>query len=514
MMFGFENYNLIFKEKKPDKQLKSSELFSTILKKADKADKLTDFKRSSGYTTLEALTLIKLAINSKTDSSQRQLLSQYLNCLINGCDALTNWEFWKKVNRAPDSEIKSRINIFNAYMAGNRIETITEAQELLLLKPDWLEGIVLIGDIKRETGKIPESIKYFTNALTLDSGYSYAYANRGLSYRDTRKYTEAIEDLKRAIELSPKYFDALMALSWIYVDMKENENALAIFRRLKIAVPDFNDINFYIGCTFMEMQNYDSSMLYLNKAIKINPRYSAALRTRGDFYLLKTKFLLAENDYSKCIDLDPDNNLYYILRGEAYSGDKKYELALKDFQKAVELKKDFAYPYSRIGNYYQYTEKYDLAIEYYNKARKLAPYDFRYYLMTASALEKLNKYDQAITMYQEALEINPDLEEAYGNIGWNYYLKDDFQKCIIYSKKAVELSDTAMYAKFNLAIATLRIGNFEEATALYLKYYNESPANPAVDGGIRDLEALINKGIMRKEAETILTEIFHHNLQH
>ena len=54
-----------------------------------------------------------------------------------------------------------------------------------------------------------------------------------------------------------------------------------------------------------------------------------------------------------------------------------------------------------------------------------------------------------------------------GNSGWIYYCMGDFDKCISYSHLAIAQRDDAYYAMFNIALATLRLGKFEESKTLY-----------------------------------------------
>ena len=98
----------------------------------------------------------------------------------------------------------------------------------------------------------------------------------------------------------------------------------------------------------------------------------------------------------------------------------------------------------------------------------------------------------------------------YVNIGWNYYMLGDMDKCIEFSEKAIEMDRYQFTARFNRAIAYLRLGNIEKAKMLY-KQTNDMVKDgfySNVNGAIEDLKDLIHDKIMVEESKEILNDIF------
>jgi membrane associated rhomboid family serine protease len=128
----------------------------------------------------------------------------------------------------------------------------------------------------------------------------------------------------------------------------------------------------------------------------------------------------------------------------------------------------------------------------------------------AQAYLKSGAYTESADTFRYLIRILPDNAIIYGNLAWVYYSMNDPHTCITLSKKALELDETLVYVRYNIAIAMLRLGDIEGAIAKYteIKPSKEDIENGSVAGAIGDLEDLVHKGIMREEARSILRSVF------
>lgn len=120
-------------------------------------------------------------------------------------------------------------------------------------------------------------------------------------------------------------------------------------------------------------------------------------------------------------------------------------------------------------------------------------------------------YPEAIALYRRAIESGMGTSGMYGGLGWSHYLAGEFGECIAASEKAVELEPLAMYARYNIPLAHLRLGNVDRALALYREARAFGDANApgdGVEGAVNDLRELVKQDIMRAESERILAEVF------
>lgn len=148
------------------------------------------------------------------------------------------------------------------------------------------------------------AIKNFSQAISLNPSYSYAYNNRGNAKYELEDYQAALEDYSHAIKFNYK-------------------NAQAYYNR--------GLVNYDLGNKQAAIEDY-------TQAIQINPKYEAAYIkrgiARGD---LVEDCLTAIEDYTQAIRLNPNDAFTYCFRALTRSFIGHKLAAIKDYRKAADL---------------------------------------------------------------------------------------------------------------------------------------------------------------------------------
>ena len=92
-------------------------------------------------------------------------------------------------------------------------------------------------------------------------------------------------------------------------------------------------------------QNYAKSIEHLSQAIKVDPGFSLALKSRGAALLRLDKFQDAISDFTKVIEMDPENARAFHLRGLAFEKFGGNDKALDDFNRAIALNPSYGAAY-------------------------------------------------------------------------------------------------------------------------------------------------------------------------
>lgn len=200
---------------------------------------------------------------------------------------------------------------------------------------------------------------------------------------------------------------------------------------------------------------------------------------------------------------------FYVSRADLNYFAENFDLAINDYKKAIEIYNDYDIAYAKLGDCYREKDDANTAIFYYKSAIKINPYyTYAHYSLGSIHLD-LENYEEAIKSFNTVMNIDSTNYLTSGNLGWAYYCIDDFENCILYSRKAIELDNEAYFAKFNIALATLNLGETDDAKKLYKKYLSNSKLEADdLSGAIEDLNKLIEKGIMEKEVQEILKLYF------
>ena len=115
-------------------------------------------------------------------------------------------------------------------------------------------------------------------------------------------------------------------------------------------------------------------------------------------------------------------------------------------------------------------------------------YYYRGYKLGSNGLAKYNNLDirKSVESYENALKFGED-PYLYGNLGWGYFLLNDFESSIESSIKALNLRPELNYVRMNLGIAYLKMSNYEMSFSAYASILRFSPQAEEYEGGIRDI---------------------------
>lgn len=294
--------------------------------------------------------------------------------------------------------------------------------------------------------------------------------------REMGKYNDALKMIEGEIRNHPNDPAAYYERALLYYDVEEYQKALEDFDRVISIDPLSKWAYAHKGYSLHYLGRNGEALTAFTKAIELDTQFAWVYSGRGHVHYVEQDYKQALADFNKEIELDPNSKWGYTGKGDVLRRLNRDKEAAKAFQKAVRIDPEYAYAYNRLG-------------------------------FTCMQMER---YNESIAAYKKSIEINPRYSNSYGNMGWAYYLKGDFRNCILYSGKAAGLDSTALYARYNTALSYLRLGEIEKSKKLYIKtrQYNLS-LNREIDPGIiQDLQDLIDKDIMAKEARVILSEIF------
>ena len=99
------------------------------------------------------------------------------------------------------------------------------------------------------------------------------------------------------------------------------------------------------GTTYSKKGNYREAIREYDKAIQVNPSYTAAYYNRSVAYTKTKKYDRAIDDCNKALQLDPNHANSYYTRGVAYWHLGSKNQAVKDLQAAANLRHKAAQDY-------------------------------------------------------------------------------------------------------------------------------------------------------------------------
>jgi tetratricopeptide (TPR) repeat protein len=180
--------------------------------------------------------------------------------------------------------------------------------------PDaWLAHVDLGKDLF-QSGRLPEAIEQFNQALAIRTDLPEAYYNRGSTFLRLGRMPEAIHDLQETLRLQPDSPDAQTNLG----------NALARSGRFGEAIPHYEEAlrlqpdatdaranlaeaHFTEAGALVERRRYPEAIAELGKAIEVRPDFAAAHAYLGNLLFVGRQFPEAIAQYEEALRIDPAN---------------------------------------------------------------------------------------------------------------------------------------------------------------------------------------------------------------
>jgi tetratricopeptide (TPR) repeat protein len=170
--------------------------------------------------------------------------------------------------------------------------------------------------------------------------------------------------------------------------------AIAIFQEIVKQVPDYVEAYHKLALCFMETNESDKAIPYLEKAVELKPGFVPYYLTLGEMYLETGKADAAIEYFTKAVELQPDNAEVFFKMGKAYCTMQKYDKAVEALGKSIELEDSYAYSYYQIGIAYDKLENREKMIENFEKFLEMkrdAPEALHVKELIEQAKEQLSK---------------------------------------------------------------------------------------------------------------------------
>ena len=209
-------------------------------------------------------------------------------------------------------------------------------------------------------------------------------------------------------------------------------------------------------------------------AIEMNPQFAEAYANLGSIAYQEGDLDRSIAHYKKALEVNPSltgvySNLAKVLQEQ---GKKQEAIALQEHLATPpnkQVSQDDWISYFKQGNTYTAEGKLDRAIEFYQKALELNPNYQDSYLNLGIVLRRQGKLEEAIAQYEKAIEIQPSFADAYLSLGNIYCQLAEYPKVRDLWQKALELQPEIGGAdvQFNLGNALVHLNEIERAIEQY-----------------------------------------------
>ena len=189
--------------------------------------------------------------------------------------------------------------------------------------------------------KVQEAIQFFEKAVTLDPGSAIAELNLALVQPTAKGF---FEHLAKAVALAPMASEG-ERLQILGVDAGakgEPQKQKEYLTELVAKYPEDERAHTALGNFLFGQQEYQKAIDAYNRAIGINPQFSAPYNQLGYAYRFQEKYKEAEEVFKKYTELIPDDPNPYDSYAELLMKTGKFDASIASYRKALAVDSMFA----------------------------------------------------------------------------------------------------------------------------------------------------------------------------
>jgi len=373
---------------------------------------------------------------------------------------------------------------------GKKREAIADYQTYMTLNDDDIAGYMELYKLHtdREIKAKDEAITDLSNAIALDSKYTEAYYDRGLLYFDKEDYQRALADFNTVVQLDPIPAVNYYQRGESYLHLNKNEEAGFDFRTARargldsafmtVIANNAEDINF-LSTEAAGKSHWDTALIYVNRAILINPLSPVFRFEKGNYYFAENAFEEAIKNYDSAVYFRPAYNDALYKRGLAYYNLTQYSKAIENFDAVLKLNpadlraaKGKADSHFALADYTDAATTYEDALKIIDNGRSDITTDetrSRINNNLGYSYYKINSLDPSIQALKRAVKFDENYALAYYNLGKSYEKSNDLDDAAQKIDKALTYDANNSVWNFSDADVYRNKGNFTKAIDNYTR---------------------------------------------
>jgi tetratricopeptide (TPR) repeat protein len=203
---------------------------------------------------------------------------------------------------------------------------------------------------------------YFQQALERDPDYARAHAGVADCYnllgfyaylRPREAFPAARTAALKALEIDDGLDEAHTSLGFVklFYDW-DPQGAAAEYRRALVLNPNSAQAHYWYSSAFLNMGQYDESIVEAERAIELDPFSLQANAVLGWQLIGARRYAEAREQLHRTIDLDPDYAIAHWLLGQTYLFDARVAESLIHLERAVDLSAGYSWFVSTLGGAY------------------------------------------------------------------------------------------------------------------------------------------------------------------
>ena len=262
--------------------------------------------------------------------------------------------------------------------------------------------------------RLPEAVNELEYAETLEPSNPDLYIAKGSILSKKRKHQKALRYFQKAQDLSDEPIDVYPFIAFEYQCLGNFHKAIKHLILFLEIEPEDDIAIFNIAYCFERLENYNEAIDFFLKLTNKTPYCEIAWYQLGLFYNKSKDYKKAiwALDYAILIDNSFTAGFHEKARSLTKLGETKK--ALNTYLLTIEIQEPSGYTYLKIALCHKELSQYKQAIRYLTKATHEDPQLSEAWMEMGLCLDEINSTEEGLYYIEKAISLNPDdLEYIY-----------------------------------------------------------------------------------------------------
>ena len=252
---------------------------------------------------------------------------------------------------------------------------------------------------------------------------------------------------------------------------------------------------YYLGSSFLERGQFDQTILYLERAIKIAGEFFEALHDLATAQAQMDETALALQNYTKALHLKQDSPELHYNVARLYDELDQLDLALSHYKNAVQIDPGYAEAWCNLGVDQARLRRYEEALRSYETALILRPNDATTWSNKGIVLNALKKFGEALAAYDQAIQLSPQYAQAWANKASFLHDQKQYPQAILAYEEALKRDPNIHYVAGEMLHAKMKICDWRNIEIEIERLEKEIAANQLVSSPFPVVVASSSEGI-------------------
>ena len=244
-----------------------------------------------------------------------------------------------------------------------------------------------------------------TNLSVTEQAESYYYL--GQVYHRLNKSDSASYYYRKAIEASPDYPFGYVGEGKMMLLQGNKKAAEDLFKKANNYAKKNPAVQTTIAEVYVNIGDYINAIIALDKAKKVNSKYSGIYVVEGDMLMKQGKVGEACNRYDNAILFNKSDKIAYLKSANVYK-EINTNIALDYLDRLIKIDPNYIPAYAVIGDIHREEGRYQKALEAYEKFIAIQGVPLKQHERYAQLLYFTDQYEQALDKIKSVMLKDPD----------------------------------------------------------------------------------------------------------